>query len=309
MNLRQMEIFEAVMRTGTVTAAARELGLTQPAVSKLLRHSEDQLGIRLFFRHKGRLLPTTEAREIYPAIETLFQNVDTVQKNINDLSQTRTGILRLATVPTLGAELLPAAISAFLVGREQVKIGVKVLNAQQTVDRVVNQQVEFGIAYAPAEHPALEVQEVCRAEAVCVVPRGHVLAELEVVRPEDLVDYPLISVSRASLVGQLIDDAFKDCGIDRRTIIETSYALVAYGLVEAGAGIAVVDPFVMHAVNFRNLVVKPFRPLVRINPQVVRLRHQPLSPLSATFIAHLRRTAETSIAVSDLPEHIRNAAE
>ncbi len=217
------------MRTGTVTGAARDLGLSQPAVSKLLHHTEDQLGVRLFYRHRGRLTPTAEAREIYPAITPLFRNGDGVKKHVADLCQTRTGYLRIATIPTLGAELLPASIAAFLTGREQVTIGLKVINARQVVDRVVNRQVELGIVYAPVDHQAIEAHEVCPAEAVCVLPRGHALAKLPVVRPEDLRGYPLITMGYGTPIGQLIDDVFKQCGVERRPVVQTSYALIAYG--------------------------------------------------------------------------------
>jgi len=69
MNLRQLEVFNAIMRFGSVTGAARELGVSQPAVSKILRHAEDQLGMRLFERLNGRLQPTMEAKAIQAEME------------------------------------------------------------------------------------------------------------------------------------------------------------------------------------------------------------------------------------------------
>ncbi len=80
MRLRHIEVFNAIMLTGSVSAAARLINITQPAVSRTLQHAEIQLGFPLFQRAKGRLTPTTEALTLYPHIERLFAQLDEVQR-------------------------------------------------------------------------------------------------------------------------------------------------------------------------------------------------------------------------------------
>src|SRR3546814_3324616 len=79
MNLRQMEVFHAIMQTGSVTAAARVLHVTQPAVSAVLKHCEEQLGLKLFERTGGRLQPTREAEAIFPDIAGVFGQLEEVK--------------------------------------------------------------------------------------------------------------------------------------------------------------------------------------------------------------------------------------
>ena len=85
MRLRHIEVFNAVMLTGSVSAAARLINVTQPAVSRILAHAELQLGFPLFHRLKGKLVPTTEAQTLYPHIERLFTQLDDVQRLANSL--------------------------------------------------------------------------------------------------------------------------------------------------------------------------------------------------------------------------------
>src|SRR5437879_727371 len=117
MNLRQMEVFRAVMQAGSVTGAARVLNISQPAVTGVLRHTEAGLKFRLFERIKGRLLPTPEARALFGEIEQIFDRVDVVDRLIGDLQDARVGTLDIVAIPALGVSLLPSAIGAFMVQR------------------------------------------------------------------------------------------------------------------------------------------------------------------------------------------------
>lgn len=289
MKLRDMEIFQAIMRTGSITEAARHLNVSQPAVSKMLKRVEDVLGFRLFKREGGRLQATAEAKELYPSIDRIFANIDTVQKIAQDLRDMKTGLIRIATIPTLGMTYLPTVISSFVRDRPGVHIGIKILNAEQTLDRVINRQVDIGIVYAPAEDVGATAEEICSAEVICVMPRTHRLASEAFIEPAMLADEPLISVNRASAIGALIDDAFRRNGLRRHSIVEVSHSFIAHGLVEAGAGIAVVDPFVDAEKYFPSVAIKQFRPRIEINPRVLYPSSHPLSQLNRAFIDHLRQ--------------------
>lgn len=288
MNLRQLEIFRAIMRGGSVTEAARLLGVSQPAVSKLLRHTEDQLGIRLFERRHGRLFPTAEAEALYPPVDSIFGNIDTVQKIAQDLRDLRTGVVRVATIPTLGISLLPSAIARFVSAHRDVRVGIKVVNAEQVVERVIQQQVDLGIVYALAQqHDALIVKELSRAEVVCVAPEGHPLAAHREVCPPDIAPFPLISVNRMTPVGLFIDEAFREHNVTRMPLVEVSHSAIAYELVDVGVGVAVVDPFGGAETKYPRLVNIPFRPQIRINPRVIYSATRPLSRINRAFLSAL----------------------
>ncbi len=291
MNLRQLEVFRAVMLAGTVTEAARLLRISQPAISRMLRHTEDQLRMRLFVRERGRLHPTPEARQLFIEVATLFSGLDRVSKVAEDLRDSRSGRILVGTIPTLGVTLLPPALTTFLGELPSVNVGLKVLPIQQVIDRVANQQLDLGITYAPATHPALDAIELFAAEIVCVLPRRHALAQRDDVSPVDLSEERLISVNRLSPFGLLIDNAFTAAGVTRNATVEVSHAFIAYALVQAGVGVAVVDAVLAFRQWFPDVVVKRFRPQLQINPRVVHPRDRPLSRLSTRFIDHLQSAA------------------
>jgi len=293
MHLRQFEIFRAVMRTGSVTEAAKLLAISQPAVSKLLRHTEDQLGVKLFERRNGRLFPTAEAEALYPPVDSIFGNIDTVQKIAQDLRDLRTGMVRIATIPTLGISLLPRAIARFRAKHDNVRVGIKVVSAEQVVERVLNQQVDFGIAYAPASHEALKSQELFAAEVVCVIPPRHSLADLPSVSPSHVARYPLISANRMTPIGLLTDEAFREAGVVRNSVVEASHSAIAYALAAAGVGVAVVDPFANAPSNFPNLIAKPFVPSLRINPRLLYSATRPLSRINQQFVLAMQQVCES----------------
>src|SRR5262245_44105498 len=140
MNYRQLEVFRAVMQTGSVTAAARMLNLSQPAVTKILRHAEDQLRFALFDRVKGRLVPTPEAQALFPDVERVFDDLRSVRQMVGSLQTTRSGALTIVTIPTLGGAALPRAISEFLKTRPDVRLGFEVRPRRDIVQRIATQR-------------------------------------------------------------------------------------------------------------------------------------------------------------------------
>lgn len=110
MNLRQLEIFRAVVETGTTKGAAHQLIISQPAVSNVIQHTEDQLGFRLFHRVRGRLVATEEALSLYAESSSIFLLFASLQKKVEDLKHGRFGSLRIASTPSLGHSILPQAV-------------------------------------------------------------------------------------------------------------------------------------------------------------------------------------------------------
>src|SRR5690349_9832534 len=112
MNLRQLEVFYAIMRTGSVTAAARHLNVTQPAVSAVLKHFEAQSKIRLFRRVGGRLQPTPEAEAIFPDVAEIHGRLDAVDRFMSDLALGRVGTLTLASSLTIANGVVAKCVAS-----------------------------------------------------------------------------------------------------------------------------------------------------------------------------------------------------
>ncbi len=114
MRLRHIEIFHAIYSTGTVTAAARILNVTQPSVSKVLAHAEQTLGYALFDRVKGKLVPTQEAERLIGYVSGVYQNIGELRRVAENLRASDTGRIRIIATPAFGIDVIPGAIAAYL---------------------------------------------------------------------------------------------------------------------------------------------------------------------------------------------------
>ncbi len=282
MTLRELEVFRAVIMGGTVTEAANLLNVSQPAVSKTLRSMEDRLGTRLFRRERGRLVSTPEALRLYPEVEKLFGMFESVQKFARDLRDTRSGLLTLASTPTLSYAFVSEAISRFRKGRPAVRVRLQIATTREIVELAEKSEIDLGVIHAPTESPSLDVRKLFDAEMICVMPAGHPLADRPFVGPIEMSRYPLIA-NTTNTIAPRADEAFRSMGVERNVAISANHTLAAYALVEAGAGLALVDPWI-RADLFPNLVRKPFRPSIRISPRVVRSRTTSASRLMLRFV-------------------------
>ncbi len=125
MNLRQIEVFRAVMLTGSISGASKLLYVSQPAISRLMSHTEQRLGLELFRRVKGRLHPTPEARRLLGEVNVVYEGIERVNEIAEDLATNRTGSLRISCSPNLGQTVLPRAIASFRAAHPAVRIVVR----------------------------------------------------------------------------------------------------------------------------------------------------------------------------------------
>jgi DNA-binding transcriptional LysR family regulator len=291
MNLRQIEVFRAIMLTGGISDAARSLNVSQPNVSRLIRHTEDRLGIKLFERIKGRLYPTAEALTLYEEVERAYIGVRQVRDMAQDLALSRVGRLRLVCSPSLGLALVPQAITRFRAERPGLRIGLEILPQAALLDRVLTHQADLGISMFPSDHPNLQVDRLCRGRLVCVLPAGHALAAKSVVTPADIAGHALISYDRDTPQGQLIDQAFASARIERDIAVEVRFGHTACALAQAGAGVALVDEFSVTGGTFPDLTIRPFQPEQWFDLSIVRDRLRPLSRAAEGFATALRQIA------------------
>jgi DNA-binding transcriptional LysR family regulator len=289
MNLRQLEVFHAVMRAGTVTGAARLLGVTQPSVSTVLKHCEDQLRIPLFRRIGGRLQPTPEAEAILPDIEAIFARLDSVDRQLRDLKGGRIGTLSLAGAFPIANGYLAAAVASFLAERPGVRVVLQALASSELLDRVVRREVELGIGLEPIVHPEVETEVLVASGVACVMRDDHPFAAQDAVEIRQLDGMPIITfLSRAPLRGY-VDRALSEAGIVPRISVQVSMSMTGMALAYHGAGIALVEPYLLNTFPLPGLVARPLRPGITMKTLLIRARSAPRSTIMEAFVAHLRR--------------------
>lgn len=289
-NLRQIEVFRAIMLTGSISGAAKLLNVSQPAISRLIAYTESRVGLMLFERIKGRLYPTPEARRLFIEVDAVYQGVQRVNEVASDLVEKRSGTLRLAVSPSLGQTLIPMAVAKFRERFPDVKVHLQTLVAPHLAQALLTQQAEVGVATIfKLEHPNLEVRPIYEDRLVAVLPTTHPLADRKELHVHDLVGLTLIGYGLDTPFGQLIEQMFQGEGTMPRLSIEVRLTHIACAMVQAGAGVAIVDELAVIGRIWPDVVVRPILPATVMPVNMLHLRYEPLSRLAQDFIDTLSK--------------------
>lgn len=290
MKLRQLEVFRSVIETGTTKGAAQLLGISQPAVSTQIQHTEDQLGFQLFQRVGGRLVPTEEALSLYAESAPIFLLFSSIQRKVEDHRHGRRGSLRIAATPTLGNSVLPEAIHAFAAKRPGVRISVDIRDRETIFYHVARSVAEFGAVLEFRHHPNLVGIPLHRGQFVCVMRRDHPLANNDIVHLSDLRGLKIVRLERGSVLGDLIDRATSNLSEPLDWSIETRYSSTACAMVERGGDIAIVDEYSTRGLLSTNIIVKAILPPIPVVAYVIHANDRPLSNLAKLIISEIKMT-------------------
>jgi DNA-binding transcriptional LysR family regulator len=292
MNLRHIEIIHALMRASSMTEAAQNLNISQPAVSIMLKRAESQLGIKLFQRVSGRLRPTSEALVIFEEIEGIFARLDTLKRVAQNLRDAQSGSLSLAASPSLASGYIPRIVAAFQKDRPSVTIDIQSMPSVRVVDAVNRREVDLGFCYQTSPDVGASAEIVGVAEIGCVLPADSALAEKRTIEPADLAGERLISYRGRSPFGRQLQAAFDRAEVPLTLSTEIHNSAEAIFLVMAGAGIALVDPILMGPYTLPQVVVREFRPRVGVPLQLLFPSGRPSSRLVMQFAEHVRTCRE-----------------
>jgi molybdate transport repressor ModE-like protein len=290
LTLRHLEIFHAIVKTGSVTAAARDLHITQPAVSAVLKHMEQRLQYRLFERIGGRLKLTPEAEALVPDLYEIFGRIDTLDRVAENMRDGLAGRLVVASTPTLVDTLLPQAIARFRLRHHGVSVAVRSLPTPLAIQRVARREVDMGLVYGPVEDASVEAEELASSGIACVVPLNHRLASQHDVHPADLAAESIISVNPLTHLGRAIERHFAAAGVPPLVIgIEPSSSLTACLMVREGAGVALVDRSAALSGAFGDLAFRPLNPPIGISIQLIYPHDRPRSRAGMQLAQALRQ--------------------
>ncbi|WP_216872828.1 MULTISPECIES: LysR family transcriptional regulator [Roseomonadaceae] len=291
MNARQLEIFHAVMRSGTVTGAASFLGISQPAVSKAIQLAERRLGFKLLRPIKGRLYPTPEAERLLPDADRIIRDLAAFQRLTGEVRTGGAGLVRVAASSSCATTLLPMAAMRFRRSHPAVRISSHLLPAREVAEAVIAGEADFGLALSPVQLPGLAVRSLGTPEMICIAPEGHALLRLKAVTPVDLARHELISFGGETYFGAMLDQAFEAAGLRREMVLQVTMSVVAAAHVLQGGGVAVVDGLMRHSA-LAGLGWRPFRPSLRLPVTLMTQAHHPLSRLSAAYVEAVEQVLE-----------------
>ncbi len=294
MNLRQIEIFHAVFLHGSVSAAARALHVSQPSVTKVLRHAEKSLGLALFERTKGRLIPTEDARKLFGEVSEIQDRVRAFRKACQTLRQGEESLLRISSLPSLGLSALPEAVARFMAAQDEIQFDLQTLHHDEMVRKLYERETDIVISFnvppdAPVAHKVIgegELVVLYRPEDFPDAPsRLHL---------SDLSDYAFISPIQNGPIGQLLQGELDRLGVELRDTVFARTYYIAAALVRAGLGMAIVDNFTAESAVAHGLAHRPLQPALTFNINVIHLQSRPPSRAAADFLDLLAEVLDGS---------------
>jgi len=256
MRARQLEVFTAVMRAGSVTGAARMLNISQPALSQILRHLEDELGFLLFSREKGRLKATPEALELFPQADRLFGELEGLRRKAGDLKLGRKGLVRVGASTPPAMSILPHVFLDFRARHPGVALRSIVAPLQSLLVMLREGDAAMAIALSDRKDSDINVEVLGRTQFCCLLPEQHPLAGMQEIGFRDLEGEYLISYRATTQPHEVLDKAARTVGQVFAPALEIDNSISVVGFVQAGLGVAVVDALLPWK-QFPGIVVHP----------------------------------------------------
>lgn len=288
MRARQLEVFCAIMRAGTITAAAQSLNVSQPALSQILLHTEDELGFKLFTRVRGRLHATPEAEDLYPEAARLFGELEALRRKAADMRHGRTGLVRFAASAPPSISLVPQALASFRAAHPDIVVRSHIAPIETLTQMLCSGDVGLAMAMNDVPHLDIDVEVQGHVGMVCVFPKGHALADLSEINFDTLAGQVLISYRQDTRPAQELTRVAHAQGHQYAPAIEIDMSLSAMAFVQQGLGVALVDGLLPWQ-QFNGVQARPFAPEIRLPVAILTHRDRPMSRPDQLLRDHLRR--------------------
>ncbi|MHC1550293.1 LysR family transcriptional regulator [Phyllobacterium sp. K27] len=265
LTIRQLEILVAVADTMNFTVAAEAMGISQPAVSEIIRRIEFELGLTVIDRTTRKMKLTREGHHIVvtarEAVRMLRHSLDTISNHMNG----QRGRIAISTLPSLICSLLSHHLHAFLAAHPGMDIEIHDVPQSQAMAMLNDGTVDAALVSRPERMTGLEFHHIIEDAVHAVCHRDHPMARMSQVTWSELGQWPFIAVSPNSSVRQLTDAGFLQAAITIEAAFEINQIPSASALASSGLGITALPSLTLSMINNDNLCMIPL-----VEPVIVR---------------------------------------
>lgn len=253
MTLRHLKIFLSVYETGSTTAAAEQLYISQPTVSVALRELEEHYGVRMFERYAKHLYVTPAGRQLYQYAKHLVSLLEEAEDAIKSLGEA--GTLRVGSSITIATRFLPGYVRQFRELYPQMQVKVEVENTDTIARMVLDNQIDLGLVEGPVDSPFLLSRPYSGDELVMLCSPRHPYAAYRSVAPEVLAVEDVLLREKGSAGRDLFDSLMESRGIRIEPAWQSVSTQALVGAVKADLGVAVLPFYLVQEAIQRGEVV------------------------------------------------------
>lgn len=288
MELRQLEAFAAVMSTGSVTAAGRLLGRSQPAISRLLQELEAEIGYALFARSGPRVTPTEQGFLLYDDVERALSSLRQIRDRAEEIARGQAQPLLPAATSALAAGLVPDALKRIEPHANLApRIELRSASPERVVHAVLSGAAQLGATSLPLEHRGLTVHWIGQAPCVVALPENDPAARHEVVPVAELAGRRVITMANPYRLRRRLDAALGHAA----GAIETNSSVNALAAVRAGLGVSVLEPITAYGAPMAGVAIRPIDLDIPFFFGVITSQSQPLTPACQAMADALAQAA------------------
>ena len=240
MDLRQLEILQAIAETGSFTACGRKLHVSQSAISRQILLLEEELGEPLFLRVGRQVRMTPAAESLVQLGQRVFLDVRETVGAITDRTRELRGTLRVSGGMTVCLYVLPTLLKHLKRVHPNLDVRLTAATAGRSVQEIRGGRVDAGLLTLPVEESDLVTVPVLREELLLVTPPTHPLARRRRVAPKDLAGLPFVLFEIGSATRKVIDSFFAAEGIEPTIVMDTENVEIIKAIVKTGLGIGIV---------------------------------------------------------------------
>ncbi|TZG34270.1 LysR family transcriptional regulator [Agrobacterium sp. B1(2019)] len=265
MNIRQIEALRAIMKAGSASRAAEIMGITQPAVSRLIAELEKTIGFPLFDRVRGRLEPTDQCRIFYADVERTFVGLEVLKHSASQIRERGPGIVRVANMPGIGLPVVARAVTEFRLLHPEVTVSSQLMSTAEVWTALGTGQVDIGVAPKETDLPGIEYHHFSGDAAVCAMSPRHRLASKDVITPADLDGAEYIAHTPAARMRRAMAELMERDGYKFNVVAETPMCMTLLSMISSGVGVGLVNPMSVEGLGNLDVVLRPFKPTLPLN--------------------------------------------
>jgi len=296
---RHLEVFDAIIAAGSISRAAAQLNLSQPAVSIALANFEESIGFKLFERDRGFFAPTREALLLQDDMAQGLLALSRVSQRISEIRAGSTGSVRIATNGAMAIHFLPPLIAAYQRDHSDVNIDILVRSSRQVAEWVSSRQIDIGLIDTPVPVAGLNAT-LFSLECVCVMHQDDPLATKDIIHPTDLAGRSIVSITGQHMVDRQLDTSLTTAGVTVERHISSYFFAIARNIIAVGNEIAIIDPTNGKANLNDGVTWRPFAPRIDHELAIITPSDQPLGQAAGglydLIIQSLQKLANRSSA-------------
>lgn len=272
MNLRQLEAFQATMQSGSITAAAEALHISQPSVSRLISDLERSVSFPLFVRVGRGLRPTSEAREFFRSVERTFNGINQLRDSAEAIRTKTGGVISIGVIQSIATFELPRAVKKMHEKYDDINFMIQSRNTPAILDAIQSHQFDLGIVGRQPPYAGTEALYSTSAPYVCLLPEDHPRAASHgILDLEELAGIEQFVTFGGAFPDEMMEiDAQLSQKLQTNSRLFTTNVPVAAAFVRELGALAIADPFsAEQAVQLGNVVFRPIKQKLKYHISVV----------------------------------------